>query len=521
MLKTIKRRQFIRGLGGSLLAIPFMPSVSREAQAQEHSPKRFVSARSLYGQPEQLYYPRNRPSTEVGPNTFHAPLAAGEPISPLLGSAFAPVAHKLSLLRGIGLCGSGHNHSTMLAPGPFNGESRVPDLGTSMDEVLATSSIYDTPPAHRILRVNSRTGFDYSWKDGERQPYDDVLGLYTKLFPGGTGEDPDRDQATNRSRSALNLAMPGVVDLQRSSRISTLDQDRLSNYLDLLADSERRLAARAELLLRCEPPTLDAAVQAGYSYGNFIDEERFHIHLAWIDANYDTMMDLVVAALACDMTRVVSLSLASFGGVFGETGSTFHEREGGGSHWNYRHEDVDEGDPIAWPRGSEAEAVSLRMYSFMASKVGRLMSMMDSIVEANGDTLLDNSIVYFGNEQTGGAGHHDYSMPILVGGTGRGQFEPGYWDFTSRPFARHAGNPFYGPVGTRVYANFLVTLLHALGLERNEWESVQGGAGFGGIRIADAYDFSGIGGRFTFEEVYGDVTSAARRREPLQDWYRA
>ncbi|MEM7604473.1 MAG: DUF1552 domain-containing protein [Myxococcota bacterium] len=508
------RRHFIRGVAGSMLAIPFLPSLSRTARADEASPKRFVSIRSLYGQPEQLFYP-GRPSNEVGDHVRHQTFAAGDVISPILGETFAPVAHKLSILRGVGLCSGDHNNHTMLAPGP-RPEGQPPRTRTSMDELLAQSSLYDSPPPHRILRAQVRTGHGYSWRDGQRQPYDSVVALYRRLFPSSDVED-DATPRDLQAQRALNLALPGVERVRDGRQIGRADRERLSNYLQMLSDAERRLEARRQRLLACSDPGLSGTVAAGP--GNHERHaDRYHLYLEWKNAAYDTLAELTVAALACDMTRVVSISASDFGSRHGENGSTFHQP----SHWTYQHRDPSDpgGDSIAFVRGSDEEARVLRMYRFVAGKVGRLMSLMDSVVDADGSTLLDGSLVYFGNELSGAAGHHDYSMPIVVAGTAGGRIQPGYWDFTFSGYARRARNRFFSAVGTQVYANFLVTLMHALGLPREEWESVQGGAGFGQIRVSNRFRFGGPSGDWSFEEIYGDdVTGDAARRRTIPHWF--
>ncbi len=508
-IKTISRRHFLMGLGGSFVPIPFLSSLSNKAEAQTDPQLRFVSLRTIYGQLPQLYYPEQRPTQQIDEHVYFRELAVNEKISPIIGDAFRPVAHKLSLLRGIDESYGTHNHTTMLAPGKHGGENDPnPETSTSMDELVARSSLYDVAPPFRSIRVAPHLKtFDYSWYKGERQPYDrNMPALFDKMAKFAVNDNPGEvNPEIVKALKAVDLAKPSYDSLRSSNKMSNDDKNRLNDYLDMLTDLETKLDG-IKNLAACSMPEIN-------------DSDK--------SAEFDAANDLVVAALACDMTRVASFSMATWGSVSGERASDFH----GESHWIYG---KDEARRIIGPRGPEYlvenkgsndENELQRFYSWPANKVASLMTKMDQVVESNGKTLLDNSIVYWGNELSGGFAHSGISQPIVVAGTAHGKFKPGYWDFTHNPFLFYANRlDTMLPAGSVAYNNFLVTLMHALGLQESEWESVDGGAGFGGFKIGQ-YNFQGKNSNGNTVKMKGDqlyaafIKDDAAKRRTIPYWY--
>lgn len=507
-IKTVSRRHFLQGVGGSLVPVPFLSSLATKVEAADfaNGPTKFVSIRSIYGQLPQIFYPQERPSAQIGSNAYYRAFSQGEKVSTIIGESFRPVAHKLSLLRGIDNAWGGHNHCTMLAPSAYNEETEGdPELSTSMDELLARSSLYSSTPAFRILRLEpNRTGFGYSWFNGARQPYDSNMdAVLTKLFRSNLAGDTGQvDAEVLQALKAVDIAKPGYDNLRSSTKISAEDATRLNDYMDMLNDLESKLEIMKNFS-SCEPPSINTSDKS---------------------SQHDAAIDLTIAALMCGLTRVASISMATWGSVPGENGSSFHEP----SHWTFgggsslRRETSDGPDYLAVSPGSADEQKFIRFYSFVSDKVGKLMSKMDAVSDSNGNSLLDNSIVYWGNEQSGGSAHGRSSMPILVGGTANGKLTPGYWDFTRRPFAFYAGRTDNRlAVGSVPYSNFLTTLLTAMGLNRSEWESVNGQAGFGRFKGQSyGYQDSKTGGQYNDDVAYnGFMHTDENKRKTVPYWF--
>src|SRR5690349_13578937 len=148
----IRRRMFLQGAGGVLLALPFLPSLlAREARAQSTTaPRRFIAVKSYSTQIIRSWYPsysgNGYTARAYDPNNGKldgttnlkealtqssgrhsdgkeyfarwAPLsdlAAGGRFSEILGPAFNPFLSKMLLLRGLDFMpDTNHNQGGML-----------------------------------------------------------------------------------------------------------------------------------------------------------------------------------------------------------------------------------------------------------------------------------------------------------------------------------------------------------------------------------------------------------------------
>jgi hypothetical protein len=101
------------------------------------------------------------------------------------------------------------------------------------------------------------------------------------------------------------------------------------------------------------------------------------------------------------------------------------------------------------------------------------MSKMDMVSEAGGGTMLDNSIVYWGNEygenttspNTGDNAHSPANMPVVVAGGAAGALQMGYYID-------------YRQTGGMPLNNLLVSFLNAMSLGSADYER-DGSQGFG------------------------------------------
>ena len=501
---TINRRQFIISASGYVLSIPFLPSLVRAANVAENIPQRFISLRTLYGQPPQIFYP-GRPGTKLSDNIYFQSFQQGQTISPVLNSNFSSIAHKLSVLRGIDYSNNGHNDEQMLTDGLIredDSETASSKWSNSLDEVLARSSvIYPSTPQQRILRLEPSTSVKYgpkrgySFWNGIEQPYDRIMpDLFKKLFPKSNNTQAEEDLQKQKQLKAVDIAKDAYDKLKNSRKIGSTDKQRLEQYYDELNELENKI--NSVTAKSCNIPDSHTPV------GNAFEA-------------YDLGIDIIILALSCDMTRVISMSAPYFGALPGENGSSFH----GISHWKYTGSALpDEGfgvEKLITPPGSDLENKFKRMFSWTGDTAAKLMTRMDSITESNGKTMLDNSLVYWGNEKGGASGHSNYSPPIVVGGTLNGRVKPGYWDFTRRPFIHYAGrDDIHGAAGTIPYTNFLTTLANLYGLNPASYEQ-NGVKGFGyfDLGLRSSYTFRGDNNlRLTNAELYAPYTSNGTNR---------
>jgi hypothetical protein len=195
-------------------------------------------------------------------------------------------------------------------------------------------------------------------------------------------------------------------------------------------------------------------------------------------------MDLIVGALRCDLTRVVTLQIGE---------ETEHIRypfiPGKAGDHHQLHHDAAEGNPGAIVRMGQ-------IHNWHAKQVSYLIRQLDSVIEdpIEGRTLLDNCVVVWLHAfSNGGEPHSGYSVPCLIAGECGGFFKTGYhidyrnieqgiyWSDTDQFAPNSKDHSLYGdrrPPRGRLYNEFLISLMIAMGLQPSEWE-IGGNAGFG------------------------------------------
>jgi hypothetical protein len=472
-LGRISRRRMLMGLGGFALALPWLPSVMH-AQPKPPQSKRFIFVFCANGQKPADWYPDDNAMsyTQLGPNLRAAPLVGSGAISTVIGPEFDSLKSKLTLFRGLDVIPRdiAAVHNPML---PLSGAL---SWGTeTIDQLLARSSkLYPSPPTLRSLHQAVRHAADGTHtvslaKIGnvmqEVEPESNPAASYQKLFGGLLQGPSDED----RARAQLKL---GVLDrvrgeyelLHKHPRLGGEDRLRLQAHAELIHDLHARLVAAAPPPPSCSPPGAPAV----------LDDTL----LANIPQLTTDSIDVLVAAVRCDRTRVATLMLCpssdmrDFSFLGGPSGQ-HHEL----SHVN-----------------GASNSDTAYIQHWYSKQVADLLSKLDTVEDPEtGTTYLDNSLVYWGNED--GVNAHDphehMSMQVMLAGSAAGYFQPGrLLDY------RHHGTPIGSSVGLiptddlgHPYNSLLLSILEAMGLDPADYEQA-GARGWGdyGPNFADQYD---------------------------------
>ena len=124
----------------------------------------------------------------------------------------------------------------------------------------------------------------------------------------------------------------------------------------------------------------------------------------------DTMLDLVSVALACGLTRIATVQFGYGGGTWS------FDWEGIGIPFHYYIAHQDTSDAGSSPENTDR---IVRVNRYYASRIARLATGLDAVSEGDG-TLLDNTLVVWGNE-LGRGDHNQANVPVvLLGLTGQG-----------------------------------------------------------------------------------------------------
>lgn len=369
---SIGRRRFLVGASGASLALPTL--LSRPGHAQSTPPKRLVLFFTPCGVQQEQWFPTGGERDFVlGPT--HAPLA--------------PHREDLVLTKGIDLAvrttsrGDSHHRGMAMVltgreilPGDDTGSTGLAG-GISVDQVIANAIGGATPFASYQFGVKTRWDgrvFDYaSWAAaGRPKPSnDDPAAAFRDLF----------GEPSPRRRHVLDAVREELRRLR-----ATLDgADR--NKLDVHLASIESVQARTQR--SCDPPAMPIAEDFG--------------------AIGRAQTDLLVRALACDLTRVATLQWST-----GVSHQAFPWLGVNDSHHDTTHS----------PESIEDRTGKLlAIEHWYAEQFAYLLDQLEQVPEGEG-TLLDHTLVVWFNELSFSA-HGTTDMPFVLAGRCGGALETG------------------------------------------------------------------------------------------------
>jgi hypothetical protein len=209
--------------------------------------------------------------------------------------------------------------------------------------------------------------------------------LFERLFGDSDSTDSEvRFQRNRQDRSILDIVTGEVARF--NAALGSSDRAKLSEYLDSIRDVERRIQNAEEQTLP-DLPLVQRPAGMPASY-----EEHAKL-----------MFDLEVLAYQCDLTRVVTLSLAREKSerVYRELG--IEEGHHALSHHN--------GDP-----GMVAKVVQINIYQ--SKMFAYFLEKMRSTPDGDG-SLLDHTIILYAGSMGNASSHDRRNLPaVLVGGAG-------------------------------------------------------------------------------------------------------
>jgi hypothetical protein len=498
---ALPRRQFLRGAGGALLALPALSSLSTSSlarAAEPRSPRRFFAIKSYSTQRVVDWYPRfsgagyqarpfapgngQQDGTTICPERLGQPhgrrrdgrlcfggcaplldLARPGQLSRVLGPRLRRYLPELLLIRGADFMpNTSHNDGGMLgnyAGGADERRAGVESWAT-IDQVLAFSPhVYPTPPPcprslHLSLgKTNTCSFTDNGMRDADIvqvQAHTDPRTAFYEVF--GQSEPTAR----RRQRTLVDQVLDDLRRLERDPRLGAEDRRSLGQHVALVHELEASLLAEPKA--RCEAPPAP--------------EPPGELEAGALARTTAALLDIALGALRCDRTRIVTFdvwqAIGRGAGTSGEDLAYAHNSAKGPRDW---HERVHEfGRP-------EADREVLAINQWIADDV--FTRVLDGLAasRSGGGSLLDDTLVFWGNEL--GMNHHNYSVPALLAGNLQGRLRTGqYLDFIDWE-GPIAGTQENAPIALGVPHNrLLVTLLAAFGLKPHEYERF-GSPGYG------------------------------------------
>jgi len=237
----------------------------------------------------------------------------------------------------------------------------------------------------------------------------DPRALFDRLF-GNTGTLP-ADIAARREAVRASVLDNVTGDANALyAQLGTSDRAKLDEYLTAVRELELRLGTTGGSCGAMERPP-----ETGFAQ------------------RMDLMSELMVLAMQCDLTRVISFMMGP-----GASNQSFDFIGIAGAHHQISHHQNDDNN-----LESLREIGSWEVGRF-ADLLGRMAA-----VDEGGASLLDNALVYFGSEISDGDTHSHIDIPVLLAGRGGGVYEPG-------THTAHGGAPM---------ADLFIAMMNLLGVE--------------------------------------------------------
>lgn len=409
------RRTFLKSLGFGAGLFPFVPLLDVHAESSA-PPKRLVFFFSGNGTIHESWSP-----TTVGGKLV---------LSPIL----APLEKQKSRL----LVVEGLSHTVVLKKGDRNGHSagintaltgqraksidpnhplRSMALGISVDQFLAQKLAAKTklPTLECGIQVicfsTDNSCLSYSGPLAPISPENSPYLVFDRLFrnfsqPSAQEDPASAERAADRKRILESVSH----DLDAvKQRLPQEDRIKMDGHLESIRALDHSLSTGVGSATQvCSQPKLGAKLDV------------------WKNDNLPAIaklqMDLLVMALACDLTRIGTIQFGRAGAShrFSWLGPEFDSDpvlaatdEAKGFH-ALAHK---ESDP-------DCRAKLVKIHTWYATQLAYLLEKLAAIPEAGG-TMLDHTVVVWVNE-LGSGGHHDHvRVPWLIAGNADGYFKTG------------------------------------------------------------------------------------------------
>jgi hypothetical protein len=209
-----------------------------------------------------------------------------------------------------------------------------------------------------------------------------------------------------RRKSVLDLVHADFARLRGA--LSKNDRQRLEAHEQMLRDVEVRLTTAPEVMATCRAPVLPSPVPRGG--GNYSNPAN-------APAVSRLLLEQMALAFACDLTRVGTFTWngAATNQMFTWLGISdwFHTL----SHDYY----------VFSPEGYVADKEEkLRQINFWyAEQLAWFLNRLSQFPEADGSTVLDNTVVMVVSELGHGASHTNSNLPVRLYGSARGALRTG------------------------------------------------------------------------------------------------
>lgn len=431
MKKTLSRRTVLKGLGGSIIALPFLEEMAVTKALSAPAEAAAVPVRAF-----NLFFGLGIPAP-LQTEGFEGVL---EPLKPL--------GDKLLIMRNVdqvrcdqsGINAHFDGASGAFTATPPDGEAR--SGGASIDQIIRQGHYADGLPAGMVPTLVGGTFFRRSRvsryvhsynADGtvaatmQERPRD----LFQRVFGtvGISGEEKDvRRERLKRS------VLDSVVDQYRhftgaNSPLGSASKSRVKDHLDRIREFEQRAFEMKEK----HPNAPEIPPPSKILHGGIADPggQGIDITLEELTDEWRLMADLYALAIQTDRTRFGSLTFLAAGERIRLTGSYEYDGRKIFDFDDARQQNAsgDQGCSHEWWHkfNPERENQALRAHAHMKMReIAYFLQRLDDTdsKEANGKTILENSLITISTE-SGDGRHNDVKRELsgvfhaITGANGR------------------------------------------------------------------------------------------------------
>jgi hypothetical protein len=413
------RRQLLKGLGLGAACLPLLHS-SRSWAAGETAPKKLVIVMATEGYRQAAWKPK------VGSLMTQTLPSSSSPLEPMKGDLiYLPDMTNPNWQGGPR---NGHEaHGTILWGGQGVGPKFKEPSGKTLDQVIADGLPGPAAPRRSLafqVQVDRQPsvggpGARRCFWRGAGQPINPELNpqkTYADLFAGAPANpagDGESARLLGKRKSLLDYVGKSLTGFK--AKVARDDQMVIDGHLQAIRELETRVAtvgagSGPAASCRSDGPMAfdDAAILA--------QDKLYPVIL-------HAYLDILVAALRCGVTRVVTLQVGDCSGNSVNFGAFVEgvpaRNVGGDAKTPYRNWHDLGHNPVA--AGVDHKAIVDKWW--MGELAGLLKKMKDA--PEPGGSLLDGSLVLWGNHMESGDTHGTQAVPWLLAGKAGGYLATG------------------------------------------------------------------------------------------------
>ncbi len=401
-MNSTTRRRFLRGLGGSMLALPWLESMSpasptmaqRLRMAHFYVPIGVVRRGFFPGEADHVI-PKGNLGNVMKSLGKQDPSFSVRPLTDLTPTMqpLATLKHKVTLITGMdrtfqqgtdvhAQCASCYLSSAK----PYTVKGTAWPLDRTLDHLVADELGTTTPFPTREFSCNSQKDNKYSiyfdniswYGTGHLAPsIRDPRAMYRRLF--STAE-------TDQFRDVTSLVLEDARTLQK--QLATDDRQKLSEYFEAIRAIEKQMERLEAMKAELTTVSLDEPTDAYLPRGEYIR----------------LMGELMIVALQSGLTNIATFMV---GPERWDTPFLYESLfDKPRSHHQMSHNQTRQINDLL-----QIDRFHMEQFAYLAQR-------MNQITEADGSTLLDNTLFTYGSGLGDGSTHQYNDLPIVVAGGG-------------------------------------------------------------------------------------------------------